>query len=401
MPNKKFTKELLYKICKEQNITLLREYDEKELNSQKFIDFKCVKCNQDTSKRFEFIIKYTRRCHNCSYSDKGNKAKKTMLAKYGVENISQLDEIKNKKKETTLKNYGVEHNSQSDIIKNKKIHTCMSNLGVQYPQQSQEIRNKSKKTCLINYGVVHPSQSEEIKELVKKTNLKKYGFEFASQSEEFKNRVKTTCLHNYGVQYPQQSQEIRNKSKQTCVNNYGVEYPSQSQEIKEKMKKTNKIKYGVNHYSQTNEFKEKCKQTCLKKYGVENPHQNEEIMEKSSKKAYKLKTYILPSGKEIKCQGYEPFALDEISKLEDENNIITGAKNVPKIWYYDLMSKKRRHYVDIFISNKNKCIEVKSTWTFKKKQDNVFEKQKAAKELGYEYEIWVYDKNGNKVETFI
>ena len=285
MVNKRFTKEFLYNLCKEQNITLLREYYEEELNSQKFIDFKCVKCNQDTSKRFEFIIKYTPRCHTCSYADKGNKARKTVLQRYGVKNISQLDEIKNKKKETTLKNYGVEHNSQSDIIKNKKIHTCISNLGVEYPKQSQEVRNKS----------------------------------------------------------------IQN---------------------------------------------------CLKKYGVEYPQQNEEVMEKASKKAYKIKTYILPSGKEIKCQGYEPFALDEISKLEEENNIITGAKNVPKIWYRDSENKKRRHYVDIFLPNKNKCIEVKSTWTLKDKKNKIFLKQKAAKELGYEYEIWVYDKKGNKVEIF-
>jgi hypothetical protein len=30
----------------------------------------------------------------------------------------------------------------------------------------------------------------------------------------------------------------------------------------------------------------------------------------------------------------------------------------------------------------------------------VFLKQKAAKELGYEYEIWVYDNKGNKIEVF-
>lgn len=53
------------------------------------------------------------------------------------------------------------------------------------------------------------------------------------------------------------------------------------------------------------------------------------------------------------------------------------------------------------IKNQNKCIEVKSTWTIKDKKANIFNKQKAAKELGYNYEIWVYDKKGNKVETFI
>ena len=82
---------------------------------------------------------------------------------------------------------------------------------------------------------------------------------------------------------------------------------------------------------------------------------------------------------------------------EDESNIITGCKNVPTIWYNDENGKKHRHYVDIFIQSENKCIEVKSTWTAKKeKRLYIFEKQNAAKELGYKYEIWVYDGKGNK-----
>jgi hypothetical protein len=47
------------------------------------------------------------------------------------------------------------------------------------------------------------------------------------------------------------------------------------------------------------------------------------------------------------------------------------------------------------------CIEVKSTWTIEKKKDNVFLKQQAAKELGYKYEIWVYNAKGEKVECYI
>lgn len=109
----------------------------------------------------------------------------------------------------------------------------------------------------------------------------------------------------------------------------------------------------------------------------------------------------MPSGEIRKIQGYENFALDKL--LNDnicENDIITGSKNVPKIWYIDPKDKKRRHFVDIFIPSLNKCIEVKSTWTYKKHIDIVFLKQHAAKELGYLYEIWVYDNKGNKVDSF-
>jgi hypothetical protein len=85
----------------------------------------------------------------------------------------------------------------------------------------------------------------------------------------------------------------------------------------------------------------------------------------------------------------------------NENDIMTGCKNVPTIWYIDNSGKKHRHYVDIFIPSMNKCIEIKSTWTFTKQKDIVLLKQNAAKELGYTYEIWVYDSKGNKLENHI
>jgi len=284
MTLKRFTKDFLHNICCKYNITLLRSYNDNELGAQKFIDFKCINCNANTSKRFEYIEKYTPICHTCSDYEGRKTLKNTIILRYGVENISQSEQIKNKKKETTLKNYGVEHNSKSLIIKKKKVDTCLKNNGVEYPQQSKRIKSKSKQTCLQNYGVEHPMQNEKIMEIV-------------------------------------------------------------------------------------------------------------------SKKCYKQKTYIYPSGKEIQCQGYEPFALDELVKNINEDDILTGCKNVPTIWYYDTNGKEHRHYVDIFIPNQNKCIEVKSTWTLKKTKSNIFEKQEAGKKLGYEYEIWVYDAKGNRVET--
>jgi len=82
-----------------------------------------------------------------------------------------------------------------------------------------------------------------------------------------------------------------------------------------------------------------------------------------------------------------------------ENDIVTGSNSVPSIWYNDENGKNRRHYVDIYIPSKNLCIEVKSTWTFTLHNNRIMLKQSAGKDLGYKYEIWVYDYKGNKVET--
>jgi DNA repair protein RadC len=114
---------------------------------------------------------------------------------------------------------------------------------------------------------------------------------------------------------------------------------------------------------------------------------------------YKFKDYIMPSGQILQIQGYENYALDYLLQTENvcEDDIITGCKNVPTIWYNDIDGKKRRHFVDIFIPNQNRCIEVKSTWTAHINNATIFLKQLAAKELGYNYEIWVYDGKGQIV----
>jgi len=72
----------------------------------------------------------------------------------------------------------------------------------------------------------------------------------------------------------------------------------------------------------------------------------------------------------------------------------------PNIWYNDINGKKHKHYVDIFIPSQNLCIEVKSEWTIKLTTSNVFLKQQAAKEQGYKYEIWVYNKKGIKTNCY-
>lgn len=48
------------------------------------------------------------------------KVREKVKQKYGVENISQIKEVKEKVKETVLKKYGVDNISKSIDIKNKK-----------------------------------------------------------------------------------------------------------------------------------------------------------------------------------------------------------------------------------------------------------------------------------------
>ena len=232
---------------------------------------------------------------------------------------------------------------------------------------------------------------------IKNTMVEKYGVEYAAQSKMCMNKMKITTLKKYGVEYANQSEEVKEKIKNTNLTKYGCEYFLQTEQAKEKKKQTYLKNYGVENPLQCEEVKQKYRKTCLEKYGVEHAMQSPEIMEKNVKMSYYLKNYTLPSGNIIKIQGYQHYALDELIQNNiNENEIVTGSKNVPEIWYFDKSGKKRRHFVDIFIPSENKCIEVKSTWTLKKQKDIVFLKQNSALDLGYLYEIWIYDSKGNK-----
>ncbi len=260
---------------------------------------------------------------------------------------------------------------------------------------------KQKATMLEKYGVEHASQNEEIRNKVKQGFIEKYGVDNPSKLEEIKDKQKKTNLERYGVAYIVHNKVSKEKMMQTNITKYGYSCCLQNSDVKEKAKNTNLEKYGVENVGENSIIHEKMKHTMFQKYGVNYPLQNKEIANKSSKNCYKPKPFIFPSGKEINCQGYEPFALQYL--IEDnieENDIITGCKNVPTIWYNDENGKKRRHYVDIFVPSQNKCIEVKSNWTLEKKTECIFLKQIAEKTLGYNYEIWVYNNKGNRVATY-
>jgi hypothetical protein len=415
-----YNKELLIKYCAENSVILDKEYD--KVNRDTRIEGKCINdCDNHFNKGFRSMVEIGALCKTCSvkngvikqkelFMKKYNghplktkevreKCKKNNMAKYGVENTFQLEKFKEKGKQTCLEKYGVQYATQNKEIKEKRANTNIELYGSANTFQVEEFKEKSRQTCLENHGVEYSMQNKEIKEKSKKTCLEKYGCEFVSQNTEIMNKMKQHNMEKYGFEHVLQVEEIREKGKKNNMEKYGVENCMQRPEIKEKVKQTNLKLYGSENIFQVEEFKEKGKQTSLLHFGVPHPMQNAEIMSKNTASQYKKKPYILPSKKEISIQGYEHFALDELLKTYNEDDIITGNENVPELWY-ESNDKRHRHYVDIFIPNENLCIEVKSNWTLNSKKDNIFIKQAAAKDLGYKYEIWVYNNKGNKIETF-
>jgi len=135
---------------------------------------------------------YSKYCSSCLISIAVEKRKRTMLEKYGVENISQLKKIKEKRKNTFLEKYGVENASQIEEVKKKKIQTSQLHYDTDYPLQNKEIIEKIKKTNIEKYGCECSLQNEKIKKKVIQTNIEKTGFKHQMKSEQSKKKLKNT-----------------------------------------------------------------------------------------------------------------------------------------------------------------------------------------------------------------
>ena len=86
------------------------------------------------------------------------KFKKTFKSKYGVENPSQLDEIKEKKRKTSERNNGYINNFCNPEIKNK----AQNNINYEFYAKKIKDAFKSK------YGVENPAQLPHVKKILRK-----------------------------------------------------------------------------------------------------------------------------------------------------------------------------------------------------------------------------------------
>lgn len=94
------------------------------------------------------------------------KIRETLLDKYGVENVSQIDEVKKKKVETLQKNLGVDNPFKSEKIKQKIKETLIQKFGVDSPRKSEVLNRKAIETTKRNWGVENYTQSQKYKDSI-------------------------------------------------------------------------------------------------------------------------------------------------------------------------------------------------------------------------------------------
>jgi hypothetical protein len=184
------------------------------------------------------------------------------------------------------------------------------------------------------------------------------------------------CVSERFIKNPQALVNFREKKK-----SLNIDYKSSIDKRKQTI--SNKCKdLGISeseYYSQhsKNAFKsmssEKLIQRTLK--AMKTKEENGTLECKSGYKKYPFFDEF------VSLQGYEPIVLNSL--IEDfnlgKNEIMIGKSNIPIIKY----GNNKLYFPDFYLPKQNLLIEVKSTYTFEKHKENVFEKCNASIKQGY------------------
>lgn len=135
----------------------------------------CVICGQPIS----YTCSPKDKPKTCSMKCREVLRSSTTLSKYGVSNVSQIDEVRSK----------ISSANSSEAVKAKRMNTCLKNWGVDNVSKSEDVRRKISK--FVN--------SQSFVDKLKYTSLEKYGTEYPMQSQDVKQRREATCIERYGT----------------------------------------------------------------------------------------------------------------------------------------------------------------------------------------------------------
>lgn len=121
--------------------------------------------------------------------------KYTVNKKYGVDNISQLQDVKDKKIQSSILNYGTENVLQNKDIIEKIRLTNIARYGKPSFTQTELYADKRMDTIIEKYGT-EENYKKHLAEEVRKTNLDRYGVDWYTQTDEYKIRSRQSFYRN-------------------------------------------------------------------------------------------------------------------------------------------------------------------------------------------------------------
>ena len=108
------------------------------------------------------------------------KAKESLLKKYGTCNIREIPGVNEKIIMTNLERYGCENPFGNKDVQDKIKHYYIDNFNVTHNMQIHDCVEKVKETCLLKYGVENYTQTKEWRDAFSGSNNPKWKGEFAT-----------------------------------------------------------------------------------------------------------------------------------------------------------------------------------------------------------------------------
>lgn len=150
----------------------------------------------------------------------GNESRvRTNLAKYGVENVSQINEVRDKIS-AKLKEV-----NPKQPKKYKCCEVCGKQFELKWPYDQHTCSSKCRGEYRRRTGI-----STSIYEKASNTNLSRYGVRNQGERPEVHKQMEDTMEERYGVRYARYVPEIEDRVKQTCMERYGVPYYIQTED---------------------------------------------------------------------------------------------------------------------------------------------------------------------------
>jgi len=161
----------------------------------------------------------------CKKRKRSELTKATNMKLYGVENISQLPEIKERKlessKKTNMERYNVEnvfsskeimykdgvHVTQTPVVNDRRRKTMFENHGVEYPGQMNGGFNNGMIAC----------HTPEVEAKVRETCNELYGGDTSFSSKEVQQRIVDDRIKEYGVSNVMDIPEVKEKHTAACI----------------------------------------------------------------------------------------------------------------------------------------------------------------------------------------
>ena len=117
--------------------------------------------------------------------DRGKLSK--YMKEYGIEKSKEQRYAARSKltKETNIKRYGTPGYNNRE----KAVQTCIERYGVDNISKLEDIKHKKRETCLERFGVEYPAQIDSWREKVNKHYQEKYGCDWNTQAPDYWDKI--------------------------------------------------------------------------------------------------------------------------------------------------------------------------------------------------------------------